>query len=300
MAVSLVRGPRGRRARPSARRPAARAGPAGRHGDRGRRDGARARHPRLLDRVRRRQQQPGDAAPLLDHRPVVGALAGSILLWGFVALGLRRARWSGASAPRPPTRSSRGRLSSCSCVAAFFIGLMVGPANPFAPRGRARRRPRGPGPTPCCRTTRWWPSTRRSSTSGSSGSPCRSPSPIGMLATGRVGDRWQIETRRWTLDRLDVPLGRHRARGLVVLPGARLGRLLGLGPGRERGAPALAVRHRLPALGAGPGAAGAVAGVEPVAVGGHVLAHHPRDLPHPLRASSSRCTPSATRPSDRC
>jgi len=53
---------------------------------------------------------------------------------------------------------------------------MTGPANPFdtvvGPVPSSVR-----GRTPCSRTTRSWPSTRRCSTSGSSASPCHSPSP---------------------------------------------------------------------------------------------------------------------------
>ena len=53
-----------------------------------------------------------------------------------------------------PTRSSAGRCSTMFVVAAFFFGLMLGPANPFQQRRRRRpaRRPRAR--TRCCRTTR--------------------------------------------------------------------------------------------------------------------------------------------------
>ena len=62
--------------------------------------------------------------------------------------------------------------------------------------------------------------------------------------------------------RLDLPRHRPAARLALVLRGARLGRLLGLGPGGERGADALAGRHRLPALGDGAGEAGDAEGLE--------------------------------------
>ena len=83
--------------------------------------------------------------------------------------------------------------------------------------------------------------------------------------------------------RLDVP--RHRdpaGRALVVL-GARLGRLLGLGPGRERVADALARGHRVPALDHGAGEARHAEGLERVA--------HLRDV----RARSARHVPRAQR-----
>ena len=105
---------------------------------------------------------------------------------------------------------------------------------------------------------------------------------IAALVTGRLGEGWLVETRRWTLFAWGFLTVGIIARRLVVLRGAGLGRLLGLGPGGERLVPALADRHRLPPLGDGPGAAGDAAGLEPVAAVRHVLAHDPRHVPHPL------------------
>ncbi len=70
---------------------------------------------------------------------------------------------------------------------------------------------------------------------------------------------------------------------MVELRGPRLGRLLGLGRGRERVAAPLAHGHGLHPLGDGPGAPGHAPRVEPVAAVRHLRAHHPRHLPHPLR-----------------
>ena len=87
----------------------------------------------------------------------------------------------------------------CSSVAAFFFGLMLGPANPFrsvsaaVPATTARARTR------CCRTTRSWRSTRRCSTSATSASRCRSRSPSPRWSPAGVGEGWLVETRRWTL-----------------------------------------------------------------------------------------------------
>ncbi len=64
---------------------------------------------------------------------------------------------------------------------------------------------------------------------------------------------------------LDLPRHRDHARRAVVLHRAGLGRLLGLGPGGERVAHALAGRHRVPALGHGPGEARDAEGLERVA-----------------------------------
>jgi hypothetical protein len=71
---------------------------------------------------------------------------------------------------------------------------------------------------------------------------------IGALATRRTGADWIRATRRfalaaWVFLAAGLLLG-----SLWGLLGARLGRLLGLGSGRERRAAALADRHRVPAL----------------------------------------------------
>ncbi len=82
-------------------------------------------------------------------------------------------------------------------VTAFFFGMMVGPANPFVTTRNDVVRVWVP--IRCCRTIRWWRSTRRFFTSGFVGFTVPFAFAIGMLATGRIGDRWQIECRRWTL-----------------------------------------------------------------------------------------------------
>ena len=56
---------------------------------------------------------------------------------------------------------------------------------------------------------------------------------IGALVTGRVGEGWLLETRRWTLFAWGF-LTWHPPRRMVELRGARLGWRVGLGPGRER------------------------------------------------------------------
>ena len=61
----------------------------------------------------------------------------------------------------------------------------------------------------------------------------------------------------WAVPRLRSP-----ARRPLVVHRARLGRLLGLGPGRERGADAVAFGHRIPALDHGPGEARDAEGLE--------------------------------------
>ena len=84
-------------------------------------------------------------------------------------------------------------------------------------------------------------------------------------------------------DRLALPRRRDPARRALVVLGARLGRLLGVGPGRERLADAVARRHRVPALDHGPGAAGDAAGLERDADLRDVLARAARHVPGALR-----------------
>jgi cytochrome c-type biogenesis protein CcmF len=123
------------------------------------------------------------------------ALAGSILLWGLVlsvvaTIFVWRYRRQGAD---PVIRWATLVLY---VVAAFFFGLMVGPANPFRTASGVTQ---GLGPNSLLQDN-----------------PLVAIHPpllyigfvlftvpfafaIGMLATGRVGERWQVECRRWTL-----------------------------------------------------------------------------------------------------
>ena len=126
------------------------------------------------------------------------ALAGSILLWGLDPRRLHRG--DGVALPATGRRST-GRLGDArACaVAAFFFGLMAGPADPFTTVSGHGSRQRARARTCCCRTTRSSPSTRRSCTSGSSGSPSRSRSPSPPSSPGGSRETWQAPTRRWTL-----------------------------------------------------------------------------------------------------
>ena len=82
--------------------------------------------------------------------------------------------------------------------------------------------------------------------------------------------------------RVGLPDRRHHPRRVVELRGARLGRLLGVGPGGERVAAAVAHRHRVHPLGDRAGTARHAARLEPVARHRDVLPHDPRHVPHPL------------------
>ena len=62
------------------------------------------------------------------------------------------------------------------------------------------------------------------------------PFAFGMAAliTGHLDDSWLRAVRRWTMFALAVPVVRPDARDDLGVRRARLGRLLGLGSGRER------------------------------------------------------------------
>ena len=81
---------------------------------------------------------------------------------------------------------------------------------------------------------------------------------------------------------LGLPNRRDHLGGVVVVGRSGLGRLLGMGPGGERLAAAVADRYRLSALGDGAGAPGDAAGMEPVAGMRHVRLDHFGDVLDPL------------------
>ena len=123
------------------------------------------------------------------------ALAGSILLWGLTLSVVSTAFvWRYRRHAADPV--IRWATLVLYVVSAFFFGLMIGPANPFVTAAGVTQ---GLGPNSLLQDN-----------------PLVAIHPpllyvgfvlftvpfafaIGMLATGRVGDRWQIECRRWTL-----------------------------------------------------------------------------------------------------
>ena len=104
---------------------------------------------------------------------------------------------------------------------------------------------------------------------------------IASLITRQPGEAWIHTTRRWTLVTWLFQRLRHHARCGVGVPRARLGRLLGLGSGRECLAAALAQRHRFPSLGHDAGEEGHDEGLEHGLDLHHLLSLHFRHVPHP-------------------
>jgi cytochrome c-type biogenesis protein CcmF len=125
------------------------------------------------------------------------ALAGSILLWGlalaaFTGLLVWRYRRQGAD---PVIRWATLVMYA---VSAFFFGLMAGPANPFLTvPGTAPLH--GAGPNALLQDNPLVAIHPPLLYLGFVGFTVPFAFAIGMLATGRVGEQWQAETRRWTL-----------------------------------------------------------------------------------------------------
>jgi cytochrome c-type biogenesis protein CcmF len=123
------------------------------------------------------------------------ALAGSILLWGlvltvFAAIFVWRYRqvaWD------PVIRWATLVLY---VVTAFFFGMMLSPANPFVTTNDALA---GLGPNSLLQDNPLVAIHPPLLYIGFVGFTIPFAFAIGMLATGRIGDRWQIECRRWTL-----------------------------------------------------------------------------------------------------
>jgi len=123
------------------------------------------------------------------------ALAGSILLWGFVLAG-----FSGLVVWRYRRRSSdpvvRWATLVMYAVSAFFFGLMIGPANPFLTTSAPAH---GAGPNALLQDNPLVAAHPPLLYIGFVGFSVPFAFAVGMLATGRVGERWQSEVRRWTL-----------------------------------------------------------------------------------------------------
>jgi len=125
------------------------------------------------------------------------ALAGSILLWGlalslFTTLLVWRYRRQGTD---PVVRWATLVMY---VVSAFFFGLMAGPANPFTTvPGSAPLH--GAGPNALLQDNPLVAIHPPLLYLGFVGFAVPFAFAVGMLVTGRVGEQWQAETRRWTL-----------------------------------------------------------------------------------------------------
>jgi cytochrome c-type biogenesis protein CcmF len=125
------------------------------------------------------------------------ALAGSILLWGLVLAAITVVLvWRYRRRSADPV--VRWATLVMYAVAAFFFGLMAGPANPFL-TVPGRTPLRGAGPNALLQDNPLVAVHPPFLYLGLVGFTVPFAFAVGMLATGRVGDRWLVETRRWTL-----------------------------------------------------------------------------------------------------
>ena len=124
------------------------------------------------------------------------ALEGSILLWGLVLAGYTTAVWV----------RFRNRLSDPLVgwallvmlgVCVFFFALMLGPANPF--RELAETPLQGRGPNPLLQNHPLMAFHPPVLYLGYVGFTVPFAFAVAALATGRIGEGWLLETRRWTL-----------------------------------------------------------------------------------------------------
>ena len=107
---------------------------------------------------------------------------------------------------------------------------------------------------------------------------------IAALLLGAGGREWVLGAQKWTRRRLGVPDAGHRSGRLVGVRRALVGRLLGLGPGREHLADPLADRDGPAALDDALPPAWPAAALDAGPRLRHVLAHDRRHLDDPHRA----------------
>mgnify|MGYP000981929567 CR=1 FL=1 len=124
------------------------------------------------------------------------ALEGSILLWGLVLAGyLVAVAWKFRDRLDDPLVA--WAMLTMFVVAAFFFGLMLGPANPF--ETIANPPADGPGPNPLLQDHVLMAFHPPMLYLGYVGFTVPFAFAVGALVTGRVGEGWLVETRRWTL-----------------------------------------------------------------------------------------------------
>ena len=224
---------------------------------------------RLLVRLRRRAHEPPAADAVHDLRLLgrAGGLAPPLAARpdGVLGRGGRIRPPNGPGPPRVGRPGARPRDDVLRLHARRGLEPVRDPG-----RSRRRRRPQPEPPEPVHDDPPALPLPRLR----------RAHDPV-RLRDGRAPrakDRRALDRRHAPLDALRLDGARHRPaprRPLGVRRG-RLGWLLRLGPGRERGADAVARRDRLPALGDDPGEARHAEGLEHAA-------RHPRLLPRALR-----------------
>ena len=258
-----------RRARPRTRSSPPSRGDARRLG----RAARRARAQRLLLHATSRSTRAASCRRRTSWPSFWGGQEGSLLLWLLVLTGY------GAAAVLLDRKAGRELVAwvvpVLGVVAAFFSMLVVFVASPFhtqlAPADGAGLNPSLQSPYFQIHPPLLY--------LGYVGLTVPFAFAMGALLSGRTDERWIVATRRWTLAAWMFLGDRPAARRQVGVRGGGLGRLLRLGPGRERGADAVARRHRVPPLGDGAGEEGDAEGLEHAARHPRVLAVAVRDVP---------------------
>ena len=138
------------------------------------------------------------ATPLLYKIATMwSALEGSILLWGLVLAGyLGVMAWKFRDRMTDPLVG--WALLTGLVVTAFFFGLMAGPANPFRAISGAIPAD-GPGPNPLLQNHPLMAIHPPMLYLGYVGFTVPFAFAVAALVTGRLGEGWLVETRRWTL-----------------------------------------------------------------------------------------------------
>ena len=226
------------------------------------------RHVRLLGRSTSPRTRIRTKPLIYKITGVWGNHEGSMLLWVLI-LALFGALVA-VFGSNIPAAAASAACSPCRAwiAAAFYLFILI-TSNPFAAAGQpAVRRPR-PQSDPA------GPRPRHPSAAPLS-RLCRLLDLV--LLRRRRADRGPHRRRLGALGaavdagRLDLPDARHRDGLVLGLLRARLGRLVVLGPGRERLADAVARRHRAVAFRAGDGKARGAEGLD-----------HPARHPRPSR-----------------
>ena len=125
-----------------------------------------------------------------------GALEGSILVWTLILTGyLAVVAWRFRD--RFDDAMVGWALFTIFAVTIFFFGLMLGPANPFIEL--ANPPADGPGLNPLLQNNVFMAFHPPVLYMGYVGFTVPFAFAIGALVTGRVGEGWLVETRRWTV-----------------------------------------------------------------------------------------------------
>ncbi|CAN5443504.1 heme lyase CcmF/NrfE family subunit [soil metagenome] len=137
-----------------------------------------------------------DTPALYNFATLWSALEGSILLWALILAGYTVAvMWKFRARLSDPLVG--WAMLTMFVVCLFFFGLMMGPANPF--RTLAEVPTAGPGPNPLLQNHPLMAFHPPMLYLGYVGFTVPFAFAIAALATGRLGEGWLVETRRWTL-----------------------------------------------------------------------------------------------------